>query len=36
VPVGSSNWQERITLRLGLQTTLRGRGRPRKQPEKSS
>ena len=29
-PFGSAIWQEQTTLRLGLQSTFRNRGRPRK------
>jgi putative transposase len=33
-PFGEASWQERTAKRLGLQSTLRARGRPRKpQPE---
>ncbi len=35
MPVGGPRWREGITQKLGLQTTLRARGRPRK-PQKSS
>ena len=36
VPLGQDTWKTRIAHRLGLHTTLRPRGRPRKSPEKSS
>jgi putative transposase len=36
LPLGTDRWKTRIAERLGLTTTLRPRGRPRKQPEKSS
>ncbi|MBI2725810.1 MAG: transposase [Polaromonas sp.] len=32
-PFGSAGWQTRTARRLGLDWTLRARGRPRKQPE---
>ncbi|HUG90782.1 MAG TPA: hypothetical protein VML55_08120, partial [Planctomycetaceae bacterium] len=32
-PFGSSQWQVRTAKRLGLEWTLRPRGRPRKRPE---
>jgi len=32
VPFGESSWQERTAKQLGLQSTLRPRGRPRKTP----
>jgi putative transposase len=31
-PFGEASWQERTAKRLGLQSTLRARGRPRKTP----
>ena len=36
VPLGTKRWRARIATRLGLNTTLRPRGRPRKDPKKSS
>jgi len=36
LPLGNDPWITRIATRLGLHTTLRPRGRPRKNPEKSS
>jgi putative transposase len=33
VPYGSEAWQKRTTRALGLESTLRPRGRPRKQPK---
>ncbi len=36
MPLRSSRWKERIADRLGLDTTLRPRGRPRKRTQKSS
>jgi len=33
-PYGGSDWQERIGRLLGLESTMRSRGRPRKQVEK--
>lgn len=36
VPLGSEAWQARMARRLGLDITLRPRGRPRKGPEKSA
>jgi len=36
LPLGTETWQRRTAARLGLQTTLRPRGRPRKVAEKSS
>jgi putative transposase len=35
-PLGTESWRTRMAARLGLDLTLRPRGRPRKQPEKSS
>jgi putative transposase len=35
-PVGSAAWVERAATRLGLERTLRPRGRPRKVPKKGS
>jgi len=35
-PLGDDRWQSRIAARLGLDTTLRPRGRPRKNVEKST
>jgi len=35
-PLGTAAWVARTATRLGLQTTLRPRGRPRKEPKKSS
>jgi hypothetical protein len=32
-PYGSDRWQERMTGLLGLESTLRSRGRPRKRPD---
>lgn len=32
-PYGDGNWQERIAKRLGLEFTLRPRGRPKKKPK---
>jgi len=36
VPLGDDGWTSRMANRLGLDTTLRPRGRPRKDAEKSS
>ena len=36
LPLGTPTWQVRMAGRLGLETTLRPRGRPRSAPEKSS
>jgi len=36
MPLGSATWQSRIARKLNLPTTMRPRGRPRKDPEKSS
>jgi len=36
VPLGGGAWQKRMAKRLGLDMTLRPRGRPRKEPQKSS
>lgn len=36
VPLGDETWKERVARRLGLEITLRPRGRPRKDVEKSS
>ncbi len=36
VPLGDSSWRNRTAMRLGLETTLRPRGRPRKEENKSS
>ena len=36
VPLGAESWRARIAQRLGLDITLRPRGRPRKETEKSS
>jgi len=36
VPLGADRWKARIAARLGLQITLRPRGRPRNRSEKSS
>lgn len=36
VPLGGDRWRARVADRLGLETTLRPRGRPRKDPKKSS
>jgi putative transposase len=36
VPLGAESWRARIAHRLGLDITLRPRGRPRKETEKSS
>lgn len=36
LPLGTPSWRSRIAARLCLYTTLRPRGRPRKQAEKSS
>lgn len=33
-PFGDAGWQERVSKALGLESTLRPRGRPRKQPKK--
>jgi len=33
-PLGTERWRNRIAARLGLDTTLRPRGRPRKNPQK--
>ena len=33
-PLGSEDWSRRIADQLGLEYTLRPRGRPRKEPEK--
>jgi len=33
-PLGSEDWSRRIAEQLGLESTLRPRGRPRKEPEK--
>jgi len=35
-PLGSPTWVARAAVRLGLETTLRPRGRPRKTPKKGS
>lgn len=35
-PLGDKNWTARTVTKLGLETTLRPRGRPRKEPDKSS
>ena len=35
-PLGREAWRKRIAARLGLELTLRPRGRPRKAVEKSS
>jgi putative transposase len=35
-PLGSERWIERTATHLGLESTLRPRGRPRKQPNKST
>jgi len=35
-PLGSEAWTSRIAIRLGLDITLRSRGRPRKDPQNSS
>jgi putative transposase len=35
-PFGSENWQRRIAKRLGLEYTLRARGRPRKKQQGAS
>jgi putative transposase len=32
-PYGDESWTRRTAVRLGLESTLRSRGRPRKQPE---
>jgi putative transposase len=32
-PLGESEWVKRIAGRLGLQSTLRPRGRPKREPE---
>ena len=32
MPFGEESWQERTAKRLGLESTLRARGRPRKDP----
>ena len=34
-PYGSENWVKRRAKRLGLESTLRRRGRPRKQPQRN-
>jgi putative transposase len=34
MPYGAAEWIERTVKALGLESTLRPRGRPRKQPEK--
>jgi hypothetical protein len=34
MPLGTDGWKARIAVRLGLEITLRPRGRPRKQREK--
>jgi putative transposase len=36
VPLGEERWRHRVAGRLGLDITLRPRGRPRKDPKKSS
>jgi putative transposase len=36
VPLGDSDWQKRMAGRLGLEATLRPRGRPRREHRKSS
>ena len=36
VPLGDETWKDRVAKRLGLDITLRPRGRPRKSPENSS
>ena len=33
-PLGGEDWSRRIAEQLGLESTLRPRGRPRKEPEK--
>ncbi len=35
-PFGSPRWQTDVTVRLGLESAFRARGRPRKQPENGS
>jgi putative transposase len=35
-PYGSEGWQERVAKALGLESTLRPRGRPRVHPIKDS
>jgi len=35
-PLGTEGWQARMASRLKLALTLRSRGRPHKQPDKSS
>jgi putative transposase len=35
-PFGSESWQAEVAARLGLESTFRPRGRPRKQPQKGS
>jgi putative transposase len=36
VPLGSERWRDHVAVRLGLEITLRPRGRPRKNAQKSS
>jgi putative transposase len=35
-PLGSDSWQAQVAARLGLESTFRPRGRPRRQPENAS
>ena len=35
MPLGTERWRIRVAARLGLNTTLQPRGRPRKDPKKS-
>ena len=35
-PFGSESWQAEVAARLGLESLLRPRGRPRKQPNNGS
>jgi putative transposase len=35
-PLGSARWQQRIAKRLGLESTLCARGRPKKKPKRRS
>jgi putative transposase len=35
-PLGSAGWVERMARRFGLHTTLRPRGRPKKETENGS
>jgi len=35
-PFGADSWRDEVAARLGLESTFRPRGRPRKQPENGS